>query len=39
METLPNFTKGKHPRKGKKMKQGARISKSRQANKPKWNMF
>jgi hypothetical protein len=23
-ETLPNFTKGKHPRKGKKMKQGGK---------------
>jgi hypothetical protein len=32
-ETLPNFIKRKHPRKGEKRKQGER-PKSRQANSP-----
>jgi len=40
METLnPNFTKGKHPRKGKKMKQGGKDLKVKESKQPKCNMF
>jgi hypothetical protein len=34
-ETLPNFIKRKHPRKGEKKKQRGQRPKSRQANVPK----
>jgi hypothetical protein len=36
-ETLPNFMKRKHPRKGEKKKQGARTAQKRQATRRKVN--